>query len=60
MKNYFVRLFEAHYKSGDLIPLHVANEVQKTGVELPSSIVQVEEPPKKKPKPEKEGATCYT
>ena len=48
--------FEAHYKSGDLIPLHVANEVQKTGVELPLSIVQAEEPPKKKTKPDKEGA----
>ncbi|RMD44877.1 hypothetical protein DV735_g376, partial [Chaetothyriales sp. CBS 134920] len=47
---------EAHSKSGDLIPLHVANEVQKTGVELPSSIIQTEEPPKKKSKPEKETA----
>ncbi|RMZ77550.1 hypothetical protein DV737_g4354, partial [Chaetothyriales sp. CBS 132003] len=47
---------EAHYKSGDLIPLHVANEVQKTGLELPSGIIQTEEPPKKKAKPEKEAA----
>ena len=42
--------FEAHYKSGDLIPLSVANEVHKTGVELPASIVQVEDQPKKKAK----------
>ncbi|RMZ81033.1 hypothetical protein DV738_g2462, partial [Chaetothyriales sp. CBS 135597] len=51
---------EAHSKSGDLIPLHVANEVQKTGVELPSGIIQTEEPPKKKSKPEKETAPAAT
>ena len=50
-------IFEAQEVSGDLISIHLANEVNKSGMEVPQNIVQVEEPPKKKPKSDKDTET---
>lgn len=46
--------YEAHSAAGDPISIHTANEVHKAGVEVPQSIVQHEEPPKKKVKGDKD------
>lgn len=46
--------YEAHSAAGDPISLQTANEVHKAGVEVPQSIVQYEEPPKKKAKNDKD------
>jgi PHD-zinc-finger like domain/PHD-finger len=50
-------IFEAQEVSGDLISMHLANEVYKSGMEVPQNIVQLEEPPKKKAKSDKDTGT---
>lgn len=49
-------IFEAQESSGDLISPHIANEASKF-VDVPPNIVQIEEPPKKKAKPDKDSST---
>jgi hypothetical protein len=46
--------YEAHFEAGDPISLQTANEIHKAGMEVPSSIVQYDEPPKKKNKGDKD------
>jgi len=53
-------IFEAQSESGDLLSTRVADEVNKAGMEVPQSIVQHEEPPKKKTKAEREVGTAGT
>ena len=50
-------IFEAQEISGDLISMHLASEINKSGMEVPQNIVQVEEPPKKKPRSDKDTGT---
>lgn len=52
--------YEAHFEAGDPISLQTAAEVHKAGVEVPSSIVQYEEPPKKKAKADKDVSAAAT
>lgn len=51
-------IFEAQEVSGDMISMHLANEVTKSGMDVPASIVQMEDQPKKKIKSDKESATA--
>ncbi|KPI38784.1 Lid2 complex component snt2 [Cyphellophora attinorum] len=48
--------YEAHSAAGDPISMQTANEVHKAGVEIPQSIIQYDEPPKKKTKGDKDAA----
>ena len=50
-------IFEAQEISGDLISMHLASEVNKSGMEVPQNIVQMEEPPKKKAKSDNTGTS---
>ena len=47
-------IFEAQEASGDLISMQLANEVTRAGMDVPQNIVQMEEPPKKKAKSDKD------
>ncbi|KAK5197522.1 putative PHD type zinc finger protein with BAH domain-containing protein [Exophiala xenobiotica] len=51
-------ILEAHQMSGDPIPPRAVDEVNKAGIEVPHSIIQPEEPPKKKGKTDKDGANA--
>ena len=47
-------ILEAHQMSGDPIPPKAVDEVNKAGLEVPQNIIQTEEPPRKKGKPDKD------